>query len=248
MLLAKLRYAVLGVVTLALVSTSVGVVAQTAPDGPPATDRLKAVEQKLDRLLEVLGGSNAATVSRTINRAPTAQGQASIPGADTVNATFSASPSATALAPAIAQASGASTSTGTTTLARGDVIGRVDRLERKLNELELRFGALERRLNESHSRAPQPPGPAGVRHYRNPGASSDAPPPPPGASFFRSRASGSNDRVDRSDLSPIAVPETDLAPAATDSIPSSNASSSSSGPAADFPRDEPQGDAPPSPR
>ena len=57
MLLAKLKYAFLGLVTLAVVSTSVGVVAQTGPDRPADNDRLKAVEQKLDRLLEVLGGS-----------------------------------------------------------------------------------------------------------------------------------------------------------------------------------------------
>ena len=66
MLLAKLRYAVLGVATLALVSTGVGVVAQTMPGAPVSTDRLKAVEQKLDRLLEVLGGS----------RTPAARGRA----------------------------------------------------------------------------------------------------------------------------------------------------------------------------
>ena len=60
MLLAKLKFAFLGVVTLAVVSTSVGVVAQDGPAiGASDNDRLKAVEQKLDRLLEVLGGSSA---------------------------------------------------------------------------------------------------------------------------------------------------------------------------------------------
>ena len=56
MLLAKLKFAFLGLVTLAVVSTSVGVVAQSPADRPADNDRLKVVEQKLDRLLEVLGG------------------------------------------------------------------------------------------------------------------------------------------------------------------------------------------------
>ena len=61
MLLAKLKFAFLGLVTLAVVSTSVGVVAQDGPDRPSDNDRLKAVERKLDRLLEVLGGSSPRT-------------------------------------------------------------------------------------------------------------------------------------------------------------------------------------------
>ena len=56
MLLAKLKFAFFGLVALAVVSTSVGVVAQSPADRPADSDRLKAVEQKLDRLLEVLGG------------------------------------------------------------------------------------------------------------------------------------------------------------------------------------------------
>jgi hypothetical protein len=162
MLLAKLRYAVLGVATLALVSTSVGVVAQTAPDGPPATDRLKAVEQKLDRLLEVLGGSRPFTFTPAPATSPSA------PAATTMPPTLPGLPAAPAPAPAIAHGFGtptsSSSSSGTATLARGDVVGRVDRLERKLNELERRFSSLERRISSSGSRpmpqpmAPLPPG------------------------------------------------------------------------------------------
>jgi RNA polymerase sigma factor (sigma-70 family) len=162
MLLAKLRYAVLGVATLALVSTSVGVVAQTAPDGPPATDRLKAVEQKLDRLLEVVGGSRPSTFSHVPATSPSA------PTATTLPPTLPDVPATPAPAPAIAHGFGAptssSSSSGTATLARGDVVGRVDRLERKLNELERRFSNLERRISSSGSRpmpqpmAPLPPG------------------------------------------------------------------------------------------
>ena len=63
MLLAKLKFAVLGLVTVAVVSTSVGVLAQTAPDRTADNDRLKVVEQKLDRLLEVFGGARHRTSS-----------------------------------------------------------------------------------------------------------------------------------------------------------------------------------------
>jgi RNA polymerase sigma factor (sigma-70 family) len=55
MLIAKLNGAVLGVAALALISTGVGVLAQ---DGPSNDDRLKTVERKLDRLLEILGRPN----------------------------------------------------------------------------------------------------------------------------------------------------------------------------------------------
>ena len=62
MLFAKVKSVFLGVATLALVTTGVGVLAQT---GPAPDDRLKAVERKLDKLLEVLGRSNrgAATAA-----------------------------------------------------------------------------------------------------------------------------------------------------------------------------------------
>ena len=55
MLLAKLKLVILGLAALALFTTGVGVLAQ---DGPSDQDRLKNVERKLDKLLEVLGGSN----------------------------------------------------------------------------------------------------------------------------------------------------------------------------------------------
>jgi RNA polymerase sigma factor (sigma-70 family) len=218
MLLAKLRYAVLGVATLALVSTSVGVVAQTAPDGPPATDRLKAVEQKLDRLLEVLGGSRPSTFTH----AP-----ATSPSAPTAT-TFPDIPAAPAAAPAIAHGFGtptsSSSSSGTATLARGDVVGRVDRLERKLNELERRFSNLERRISSSGSRpmpqpmAPLPPG-APV-----PGVGVPPVPPTPPVAF------GPSDNIDINTTITLPSPTSGSAPSTntpdgatpppdTDSIP-----------------------------
>ena len=63
MLLSKLKFAFLGLVSVALVTTGAGVVAQDRPsfDSPPRSsdeDRLKSLERKLDRVLEALGGSS----------------------------------------------------------------------------------------------------------------------------------------------------------------------------------------------
>jgi RNA polymerase sigma factor (sigma-70 family) len=55
MLLSKLKIVGLGLITLVLVTGGVGVVAQ---DHPSSEDRLKALERKIDRLIEVLGGFN----------------------------------------------------------------------------------------------------------------------------------------------------------------------------------------------
>ena len=70
MLLAKLKFAVLGLVTVAVVSTSVGVLAQSDPERTSDNDRLKVVEQKLDRLLEVLGGAKRRTTSPDARPSP----------------------------------------------------------------------------------------------------------------------------------------------------------------------------------
>ena len=83
MLLSKLKFAFLGLVTLALVTTGAGVIAQ---DRPSDDDRLKNLERKLDRLLETLGTQN--------RQAPRArQGTDSTP---------EPKPAASELAPAIA--------------------------------------------------------------------------------------------------------------------------------------------------
>jgi RNA polymerase sigma factor (sigma-70 family) len=63
MLLSKLKFAFLGLVTVALVTTGAGVLAQ---DRPSDNDRLKNLERKVDRLLEALGAQN--------RRAPSADG------------------------------------------------------------------------------------------------------------------------------------------------------------------------------
>jgi RNA polymerase sigma factor (sigma-70 family) len=84
MLLGKLKLVILGLATVALITTGVGVGAQ---DGPSDDDRLKAVERKLDRLLEVLGGSNSTSATSPLPRSlapsisvPTIAAPATTPG------------------------------------------------------------------------------------------------------------------------------------------------------------------------
>ena len=55
MLLSKLKFAFIGLVAVAIVTTGAGVVAQ---DRPPENDRLKNLELKMDRLLEAFGSQN----------------------------------------------------------------------------------------------------------------------------------------------------------------------------------------------
>jgi RNA polymerase sigma factor (sigma-70 family) len=62
MLLAKLKLVILGLAAMALFTTGVRVLAQERPSDE---DRLKNVERKLDRLLEVLGGPRHQTPTST---------------------------------------------------------------------------------------------------------------------------------------------------------------------------------------
>ena len=63
MFLAKLKLVILGLAALAVFTTGVGALAQ---DGLSDEDRLKNVERKLDKLLEVLGGSSRQTPPRLL--------------------------------------------------------------------------------------------------------------------------------------------------------------------------------------
>ncbi len=232
MLLAKLRYAILGAAALALVSTSVGVLAQHPdPNGPVSPDRLKVLEQKLDRLLEVLGGPRGRTTDPTADVTPRALAPAGIPNGATRTLTKSAAPATTAPAPAIARgfgSSSSSSSSASTTLARGDVVGRVDRLERKLNELERRFSDLERRITSSDTMpvpsyvAPMPPVPPAA-----PLSETGVPPVPP----TPPTVSGPSDDVIRS-VDPFSIrrgaPDADSAPSTSapeETIPAPSAES-----------------------
>ena len=106
MLLSKLKLAFLGLVTVALVTTGAGVVAQ---DRPSDNDRLKNLERKVDRLLEALGAQNRRAPSADpavgiqAGAEPDASGSgpsprrtnrhARRPGATTAHATACGSPS-----------------------------------------------------------------------------------------------------------------------------------------------------------
>jgi RNA polymerase sigma factor (sigma-70 family) len=167
MLLSKLKLAFLGLVTVALVTTSADVVAQS----PRASDedRLKSVERKLDRLLEAIGGSRwrapamepAPSEARPVTAAPApapAGGGmpgilpriASVPQPPAQPATSpprmgmpAAVPSPVMPAPAFVAGS-------------HSLVGRVDMLEQRLANLERRLAEFERRLNGPTSGMPRP--------------------------------------------------------------------------------------------
>jgi RNA polymerase sigma factor (sigma-70 family) len=104
MLLAKIKVAFFGLATLAVVSTSLGVLAQDGPGQHSAqvsdNDRLKAVESKLDRLLEVLGGSSRRVTSADAPPLMTTDPRAPMPIPFPAAATAAAPATATAAAPA----------------------------------------------------------------------------------------------------------------------------------------------------
>ena len=179
MLLAKLKFAFLGVVTLAVVSTSVGVLAQSGPGPgrPSDNDRLKAVEQKLDRLLEVIGGPSHRTPKPDAPPGP-------VPAPPVADPTQAPRPPMPPPPPVVARVPSAAAGglrqfvevrptrelpvakSGRSDLAervtravRSDPVGRVDALERRLSELERRFGDLEQRIDLGHPNpAARPPG------------------------------------------------------------------------------------------
>jgi hypothetical protein len=168
MLLAKLKFAVLGLVTLAVVSTSVGVLAQDGPDRPSDNDRLKAVEHKLDRLLEVLGGSSRRTTSPdappTLDLPPSVAVATPAPAPTPAPSPLPPPPPAAPTAPsadAIPSPGDGPTAPPRALPApkpgRSDMAGRVGLLERRLGELERRFSELERRIHFSDTRPSTPP-------------------------------------------------------------------------------------------
>ena len=180
MLLAKLKFAFLGLFTLAVVSTSVGVVAQsppqTSPDRLSDNDRLKSVEQKLDKLLEVLGGSSHSTrpADPTLGTLeppapPSGTGLAPVPPPPA--GTGSSGMMAGMMGGQMRQGMGGMSGMGGPMMPGmmgsqmkqgmggmgGSMAGqrplasRVDQLERRLGDLERRLGALERRLAATSS-------------------------------------------------------------------------------------------------
>jgi hypothetical protein len=178
MLLAKLKYVFLGLVTVAAVSSSVGVVAQS-PARKTDDDRLQSVERKLDKLLEVLGGSsrrNSPTVA-----SPDLSPDASPPPA-TVPAPVPPPPPDSGSAgmgkmmgggmmpggmpgmgmmpgrmPGMGMMPGGMRGMGSQMMGQPNLAGRVDQMEQRLNELDRRLTALERRLTSSLPKTPGSP-------------------------------------------------------------------------------------------
>jgi hypothetical protein len=185
MLCAKLKSVLLCMTTAVLLTTGVGVLAQQSGPGQSADDRLKAVERKLDRLLEVLGGSSRQAAT------PTGLAPATAPTAPPVSDAPPGQPGSpsglptSAAAPAHAMPSASnpmgapppgfpqpSSPAGLLTRLpeqprgragaarapeqRQSLVGRVQALEQRLAEFERRIAAIERRLQQ------QPGGAAAV--------------------------------------------------------------------------------------
>ncbi len=196
MLFAKMKSVFLGIATLALVTTGMGVLAQTGPGtGPAPDDRLKAVEQKLDRLLEVLGGSNRRAPTQELLPASSAPVPDVVPMANTPavpsnppldalpppatdsRATTLRAPASrflqpgvapdpfVATAPARSQIRGRSAGSRSIPGQPQSLAGRLQTVEQRLDGFERRLGALERRLQ-------QVPGSASVSELSLPRASS----------------------------------------------------------------------------
>jgi len=208
MLFAKVKSVFLGIATLALVTTGVGVLAQT---GPSPDDRLKAVERKLDKLLEVLGASNrpgptpatppasgatAPAVAPIANMPPvpstppldtlplpSANSQATMPraSAPSHSAPEAAPDPFVATAPSRTQGRGRAGARSIPGQPQS-LAGRLQTLEHRLDDFERRLGALERRLQQSPGGASVSGLPsARVGIDRRSDVSRDAPPAPPSA-------------------------------------------------------------------
>jgi RNA polymerase sigma-70 factor (ECF subfamily) len=174
MLLAKVKFAFLCVITLALVSTSAGVLAQDGPGRATASDddRFKSLERKLDKLLEVLVERSGRPVTTALP----------IPGMAPVGTSAAPGPQPSptpALAPVpplpatTPVARGRGGRFGATVAIRHeqlDVPSRFDLLERRLAEVERRLSDLERRLHPNSSGPDMSPRPKV--------GSSDLQPPP----------------------------------------------------------------------
>ena len=165
MLLAKLKYVFLGLVTVAVVSSSVGVVAQVSPRGRLTTIGSRSVERKLDKLLEVLGGSNRPDLpsGKSAVRNPDAPPPpATVPAPMPPPPPGSDSPAMGSMMAGGMRGMGSSmrgmaSYTASSMMGQPDLAGRVDQMERRLNDLEHRLNALEHRLTSSLPMAPGSP-------------------------------------------------------------------------------------------
>jgi len=173
MLFAKVKSALLGITTVAVLTTGVGVLAQQSGPGQSADDRLKAVEHKLDRLLEALGGSSRQSATPTGSTPTLAQPvppqppsapppqsassaslptPAAAPSAPTPSAPVPPPPPASPN-PVVAAAAPRTQPRESADAARSlgqrqSLAGRVQSLEQRLADFERRLAAIERRLKE----------------------------------------------------------------------------------------------------
>jgi RNA polymerase sigma factor (sigma-70 family) len=202
MLLSKLKLAFLGLVTVTIITAGAGVVAQ---DRPSDNDRLKNLERKVDRLLEVLRGPSQRTLSPKLATAPTPEPNgtappvASTPALPTAPAAIAAVPRPP-LAPAMPSAAAPSPApaalpaqpappliaTPTRPGHSGLLDRRVDALEQRLAKLERRLAEFERRSSSAGaSNLPAPSGglvakpSAAPRIFGPTSAIPAAPPAPP---------------------------------------------------------------------
>jgi len=259
MLFAKVKSVFLGIATLALVTTGMGVLAQTGPaTGPAPDDRLKAVEQKLDKLLEFLGGSNrpASTPAASATAPPPDAPPVRMGSPDNVPTPSVDVPTTTpratapnnsargeafrdpfvATGPARSQGRGRSGSRSMPGQEQS-LAGRVQTLESRLDEFERRLGALERRLQQIPSGA--------SRSGSSPSRADTAPLPPHGSSSADINYTDPAGPYDVSRAAPSASPSADgvgpvsgarsiLPPPARDVAPPPSAPSDE--PASDLPR------------
>jgi hypothetical protein len=162
MLLAKLKMVVLSVAAVAVFTTGVGVLAQ---DPGSDQDRLKNVERKLDRLLEMLGGSSLrAPVQALVPKAGSASSDATVQSrraeepatypqgrASAIPSTASAVPVPARPDPPEPPAPPAAPADPFTRVLARDArpeswAARIVAVEKRLSDLERRIGDLERRL------------------------------------------------------------------------------------------------------
>ncbi len=174
MLLSKLKFAFLGFVTLALITSGAGVVAQVPRSSDD--DRLKSVERKLDRLLEAIGGTSRhapAVVadhrdSRPEPTTPEIPGtagatsglprMASVPqppqppvAARAALPTPFDQPAPPAVLASPSLVLPPATPAPALVIGSNSLAGRVDILEQRLANLERRLADFERRLNRTSS-------------------------------------------------------------------------------------------------
>ncbi len=220
MFLAKVKGIALGLAAAAVVTTSVGVLAQSgAPGGGPAPsdERLGAVEKKLDRILEALGSRHEATEPHYSTYRPDAPPDVIPPQMERPSPE-----TAKPLAPPSADMAGRHAMMGRmmTHQAGSPIEARVADLERRFADLERRLDAMESRFTSGSRTVPPPPrqgraGAGGVRFSMPAGASGST------GSLSRPGPDAAPERPGHA--SPDSVPPDAIPRFGRDTIPSSDA-------------------------